>query len=63
VRISRIKEWLLQQEGKENFQWFLECPENIIPVHNMYRDVIDRKKVKSEYLTDFGKNIIIFNGL
>ena len=59
----RIKECLLRQEGKENFRWFSECPENIIPVHNIYRDVIDRTKVKSEYLTDFGKNIIIFNGL
>ena len=59
----RIKGWTLKQEKNRKFKWFSECPKNIIPVHNIYKDVIDRKKLKSEYLSDFGKNIIIFNGL
>lgn len=51
----------VRQEKYGDFEWFKKCPENIIPVHTMYKDVINREMLQKEYLSDFGVNRIIIN--
>ena len=57
----KLKKPLIQQEKYEEYKWFKECPANIIPVHTMYKDVINGKKSKKEYLSDFGTSYVVID--
>jgi len=57
----KLKKPPIQQEKYGEYRWFKKCPENIIPVHTMYKDVINRKKPNKEYLSDFGTSYVVID--
>jgi ADP-ribose pyrophosphatase YjhB (NUDIX family) len=56
-----LKKPPIQQEKYGEYKWFKECPTNIIPVHTMYKDVINGKKSKKEYSSDFGTSYVVID--
>lgn len=50
----KLKNLPVRQKGYGDFRWFKKCPSDMIPVHSMYKDIINGGKLKREYASDFG---------
>lgn len=63
--ISQLDEKFHNTEGKpqsEEWMWHNECPVDIIPVHLMYKEVLNGEKPLEECTSDFGiSRIILYN--
>jgi len=57
----KLKNSPSKQKGYGELKWFGKCPIDIIPVHSMYRDIINGRKSKEEYVSDFGISRTIFD--
>ena len=59
----KLKSPPIHQEKYGEYRWFKECPKDIIPVHTMYKDVINGNKSKKEYFSDFGVSYVVINNV
>ena len=53
----------IQQPQHGEWKWHEECPSDLIPVHMMYKEVINGKTPEKECVSDFGISRIILNNI
>ncbi len=51
----------IKQSEYGEWKYFEKCPKDIIPVHSMYKEVINGEILKKECMSDFGLSRVLMN--